>query len=401
MRVLILSNMYPRDSYPAGGIFIHEQVEALRKRGVDARVLTGAPFWVHPVKPRPLWNELESYRSSVPEWTSRDTVPVMYFPYLVGGLFKPSIHALTYVYGLRRVLPRVRREFPFDIVHAHTSFLDGTAGITAARKQNVPVVITEHTGPFTVLTRNRFIREVTLRAVKSADRVFAVSSSLKRDMVSELHVPSERIDVLANGVDLSRFVSGTRGRGDAASHVRALWVGHFVEVKRLDRLVQAFARVADATPKLTLTLLGDGEKKQEIRSMVAELGLSERIDFLPSADRAGVAHAMRDHDFLVVSSETETFSLVTVEALASGTPVLSTACGGPQDIIVNDTIGMVVTNDTEGLATGLEQMSRKVKGFDPAALRKYAHEKYSWESIADALVLNYEQLIKSGRRKAK
>ncbi len=170
LRVLILSHMYPRAHHPAGGIFVHEQVKALRRRGVDARVVSGDPFWISTFNPFRFFAALRAYRRERPVWKAWDTVLVLRFPYLCGYFFRPSIHALTYLHGVKRVLSRIRAEFPFDLVHAHTSFLDGTAGLLASRLGGTPLVITEHTGPFGVLTRNRLMRHLTRRSVAGADR---------------------------------------------------------------------------------------------------------------------------------------------------------------------------------------------------------------------------------------
>lgn len=390
MKVLVLSNMYPRERYPLGGIFVHEQVKALRERGVDARVMSGEPYWV-PEDRRFLLNAVQHYRNEKPTWSTWDSVPVMYFPYLVGYVFRPAIHALTYNYGLRRALSAVRKNFAYEIVHGHTSYLDGTASITASRGA-IPVIITEHMGPFSVLTRTSFMRRVTRRAVRRADKVLAVSSSLKRDMIRELGI-GDFIEVLGNGVDPARFSLKSECRRAINPLVKALWVGHFVDVKRLDRLIEAFERVASLVPNLQMTLLGDGEMKPAIASMITERGLHARITLRPPADRMGVAQAMRDHDFLVVSSEVETFSLVSIEALASGLPVLSTACGGPQDIVANDSLGMIVTNDIEGLAKGLREMTERIDSFEPQVLRDHAIREYSWGAIAESIITQYEALL--------
>ena len=119
---------------------------------------------------------------------------------------------------------------------------------------------------------------------------------------------------------------------------------------------------------MRLSLLGDGPDRGKIASLVADLGLAAQVEFLPATDRAGVANAMRAHDFLAVLSATETFSLVTLEALACGVPVLSTACGGPQDLITQPWLGSIVSNDLEGLTSGLVDMADRAGGDGAAKL---------------------------------
>ena len=217
LRILILSHMYPRLKNPVGGIFVHEQVRALRARGIDARVATGGPCWVQTLHPRRIGATLRAYHAQQPAWTTWDTVPVIEFSYLCGFLFRPTVHTLTYVHGFRRLLTRLRDEFSFDIVHAHTSFLDGAAGLMAARAHGCPLLITEHTGPFDLLTRNAFMRYRTRRSAIGASRVLAVSNSLRQTMLAQLSLTPDRIGVLPNGVDRRCSVQARASRIGARS----------------------------------------------------------------------------------------------------------------------------------------------------------------------------------------
>jgi len=384
--------MYPRQQYPVGGIFVHEQVRALRARGIDARVATGDPCRIPTLDPQRIGATLRAYYAQQPAWTTWDTVPVIHFPYLCGFLIRPTIHTLAYDHGFRRLIAHLRDVFPFDVVHAHTSFLDGAAGLMAARAVGCPLLITEHTGPFGLLTRNAFMRYRTRRSVKGANRVFAVSSSLKQAMLDELALTPDRIDVLPNGVDPTVFHPVG---GSASEFIRVLWVGHYVEVKRVEHLVRALARALQSRPRLRLSLLGDGPDRGKIGTLVADLGLTAHVDFLPATNRAGVARAMCAHDFVAVSSATETFSLVTLEALACGVPVLSTACGGPQDLITQPCLGSIVSNDLEGLTSGLIDMADRTGSGDAARLHAYVRDRFSWDAIAGRLIDTYRGLSTS------
>jgi glycosyltransferase involved in cell wall biosynthesis len=362
-------------------------------------VLSGDPYWIQTLNPRRVLPALRDYQQATPVWTEWESVPVLHFPYLCGYLFRPTIHACTYLHGLKRILASVRGQFSPDVIHAHTSFLDGTAGLAVRRATAQPLVLTEHTGPFSLLTRNAFMRLMTRRAVVGADYRLAVSDSLKRDISEALRLDASSIDVLPNGVDTRVFHPGDQRRPKDGA-VRALWVGHHVEIKSVDRLLRAFAQAARIRPDLHLTLLGDGEGRGAAEHLAAALGLSDRVTFEPSADRNGVAEAMRAHDFLVVSSLKETFSLVAVEALACGTPVLSTACGGPESLITEPSLGLIVSNDVEGLTQGLLAMAQRAEATDPKQLLARLDGRYSWSWIADKLVAVYQRLLSASLQRA-
>ncbi len=123
------------------------------------------------------------------------------FSICAASFFRPTVHTLTYIHRFRRLLTRLRDEFPFDIVHAHTSFLDGAARLMAARAHGCPLLITEHTGPFDLLTRDVLMRYRTEQSVIGASRVLAVSNSLRQTMLAQLALTPDRIRVMPNGVD--------------------------------------------------------------------------------------------------------------------------------------------------------------------------------------------------------
>lgn len=394
-QVVVLSHMYPRSYNKLSGIFVHEQVKALREQGIDVRVISGEPFWITSLSIRRLvWGVLQ-YRRSQPTTVDFDGVPVTYFPWFVGTWVPHWAQAWTYSHGLSRIWRDWAKDKSIGIVHAHTSNLDGTAARVATRRTGARLLLTEHMGPFDVLTKNPLKRRKTRASVRVADRVFAVSTALRSNMIRSLGAPAHRVEVLGNGVDLDLFVPAADTRPTEGT--RALWIGHHVEVKRVDRLLSAFARALAENSSLTLSLLGDGELLDQAKAQARALNIDGKVTFLPSADRAGVKTQIQAHDYVVISSETETFGLVALEAMACGKPVLSTACGGPQDLIVNDRLGLIVENSEEGLANGLLEMARRAATFEPGQIRSHVERTGSWRRIAQSLTEAYAAALERGR----
>ncbi|RYG36152.1 MAG: glycosyltransferase family 4 protein [Burkholderiales bacterium] len=393
-QVLVISHMYPRPANEIGGIFVHEQVKALREQGVDVRVVSGEPFWVHGWSIVRLIKGLREYRRAPFNTVEHEGVPVTYFPWFVGSWVPHWAQAWTYSHGLSRIWREWAKDSSFGIVHAHTSNLDGTAARKAAARTGGRFVLTEHMGPFDVLANHPIKKLKTRAAVRAADRVFAVSSALRETMINKLGFAAQRVEVLGNGVDLDVFKPALDVRRSSATNV--LWVGHHVSVKRIDRLLPAFAKAQLQNPALRLSLLGGGELLDRVKAQAASLGLLDKVKFLPPADRAGVAAEIRAHDYVVISSETETFGLVALEAMACGKPVLSTACGGPQDIIVEDYLGLIVENSEEGLTAGLIEMAKRSEMFDPARIRSHAEYTGSWTQVARSLTDVYAAALDQG-----
>lgn len=388
--VLILSNMYPRESHPSGGIFVHQQVKALREQGIDARVLSGEPSG-----PRTFYQDYRRWlRSNLCDWDFLDGVPVIKFPYLAGVSFRSfQIDADTYAFGAKRCIARLKPNLKFQIIHAHTSYLDGTAGRKIAKKYHVPLVITEHMGPFKLLTETFMRKRKTQLAINASQKLIAVSHTLLRDICSQVHVkkPSNTC-VLPNLVDTSLFQIAPEGRNKHDDKIYMLWVGHFVHVKRVDRLLEALAIAVKTEPRLYLKLLGNGSLEEELVSMVSRLSLTKHVGFLGWSTQQDLVKHYQTSDFLVVSSETETFSVVTIEAMSCGLPVLTTNCGGPSEIINDASLGLVVEQSKQALAQGMLDMVANYDDFDAVRIRKTAEQRYASHVVASTIINTYQSV---------
>lgn len=480
MKVLVVSSMYPTKANPVGGIFVHEQVQALRRAGIDARVVSGKPLWLSGRRPRLTIRSVRAElraRKKPFAWADYDGVPVANFNYFAGALSRPWIYPWIYRESLKAFIQNLAQDFPYDIVHTHTAFLDGHAGAAAADLRSVPMVLTEHTGPFKTVTEDWRMRWQTLSAMKRADLIIAVSRALRAEITRCLPaIGADRVVVVPNGVDtkffdpgfagdargrwgaiiqaakreirLPNFIVGLRegfreigdqqvtgeylarvvetatraglGEGpyrkalvdaglfvvpdpalddksmadaNAPPRVHALWVGHLVEVKRVDRLLDAFSIALVRRPSLRLRLVGGGDLEAALRQRARDLGLDDAVTFVPSLSRDGIRREMAFADFLVISSDTETFGVVGIEALAMSVPVLTTECGGPADFVTSPAYGERVGKTAEDLAIGLQQMAYPAGGLDREAIRRHAIENFDFSHVADRLAKLYAGLL--------
>ncbi|HUT23939.1 MAG TPA: glycosyltransferase [Sumerlaeia bacterium] len=398
--VLVLSHLFPHPEQPALGSFVLEQARALRERlHVDARVLSGRPFWINVSRhPRTLWHANRNFWRFLGQvsWRELRGVPVMFVPYRV--VARPWLHGWSYRQAMCRVIDDVRRDFPFQIVHAHTAYLDGTAGLAIGRRFGVPLVITEHTGPFSQILRGRVMTRLTTEALNAADATVAVSGSLKREMAKVMEPGRAAMTaVIPNAVDLSLFrlpdVYAPNGRAP-----RLFFVGGLVEVKNLPLLFRAFATLIQKFPQATLTLVGEAERPQDKETLVQtarDLGVSENVRFLGPKRREKVASLLREQcDVLALPSRTETFGCVLIEALACGKPVVATRCGGPEDIITDDSVGRLCGNDdADDLARALAEVIEDLGSFSRAGIHEFAASRFGAEAVARRIAEVYGRLL--------
>ncbi len=228
------------------------------------------------------------------------------------------------------------------------------------------------------------------QAFQQAKVVVAVSEKVAQELVN-IGVPRSQIQVIVNGVDLAEFTPGVSSRQtwNLPENVPlALFAGDIRTTrKNLDTVLYALAKV----PDLHLAVVGDTEGSP-FPQLAASLGLSERVHFL--GYRRDIAAIMRAVDLFVFPSRYEACTLVLLEALASGLPVITaTATGGAE--LVTSECGVVLSNtdDIEALAAALSSLicDRPLMQQMGKAARSLA-EQYSWMTMAQTYVDLFEDL---------
>jgi glycosyltransferase involved in cell wall biosynthesis len=233
------------------------------------------------------------------------------------------------------------------------------------------------------------------RAFRKAQAIVACSQRVGREL-SAMGVPPERTRVILNGVDCDEFCPGGADRealGLPIGVPLALFVGELrTPRKNLDTLLRALLHV----PSLHIAVVGATQGSPYPR-LASRLGLGSRVQFL--GFRRDVPQLMRAADVCVCPSRYEPFSLVVLEAMASGVPVITTGNVGAAELVTPD-CGVVLgdPNDAQALAAALEALAH-----DPArraslgqAARTVA-EQHSWGQMAASYLSTYSEFVSSGR----
>lgn len=243
------------------------------------------------------------------------------------------------------------------------------------------------------LDRHASVRRQVERALPRIARITAVSEALRESIVA-LYGDAVPVDVIPNVVDERIFVAPREDEPRDPHHL--LFVGLIRHVKGLDVLVRALGHLVPDNPDLHLSVAGGSfyrayeRDAAAVRDLVRALGVSDRVRFLGEVAPNDVAALMRRSALLVVPSRRETFSLVTAEALASGTPVVATRCGGPEEILTDETGQLTDVDDAAALAIAIE--STLNRSYDRAALRRYAVDRFGSSAAAERLGRLYERV---------
>lgn len=254
----------------------------------------------------------------------------------------------------------------YDLVHAHF----GTQAVYAlpyVLRHELPFLVTFHGidvanlfGPRRFLPRQWRYWALSGRIFAAADRLLAASTELA-ELLAELGAPRHKIHVHRLGIDLSTF-----RRADETRDVpRITMVGRFTEKKGFRYALRACARVFNEGMPGTVTLLGDGELAPELRRIVRDADLDDRVDFRGAVPHDEVAHVLARTDVMMCPSvvtathDRDSGLIVAKEASACEVPVIGTYHGGLPSIVEDGETGMLVPErNVDALADALRTLLR-------------------------------------------
>lgn len=285
-----------------------------------------------------------------------------------------------------------------DLMHVHYAIPHASAAITAKmvlaqEGLHLPVITTLHGTDITLLGKDASFEPVISFAINQSDAVSAVSQSLKNDTYKLFGINQE-IEVIPN------FLNSDHQPASNASELRSEYatadekvlvhMSNFRPVKRIIDIIEVFARVRQSIDS-KLILLGDGPERTRAEQKCRELGINEHVTFVGSLKQP--QELLSIGDIFLLPSESESFGLAALEAMAAGLPVISTNTGGLPEVNRHGVTGMMSdVGDVEDMAKNciylLSDEKRLAKFKDQA--RKRA-EDFSLEKILP----QYEKLYQT------
>lgn len=379
-RVLILPSWYPSPRTPVSGTFIHEQAVALA-RAYDVAVLTPDLITFRDVlrgnvRLRPAYAEVNGVRIfSEAGWMWLPRYPARRYHAYLGAAQR----------GFRRVIKKWGMP---DLIHAHVVLPAGYVACQLAA--DVPVVLTEHSGPFSVHLTTEFQQRLVTQSLQRVDRVVAVSPALAATM--QQLAPDVDIAIVGNLIATEFFTPVTEIPGDTPLRPsRFLTVAVLSEGKGIQFLLEAAASlVRQGCTDFELVIGGDGMIRPQLEHQAQALGLARRCRFLGSLTRTQVRSQMRDCDVFVLPSLHETFGVVLAEAMACGKPVIATRCGGPEFIVTSETGLLVEPGNPLALAQAMKRFVSDDLRFDPVRIRHSVLDRFGEQAFIHKLGAIYE-----------
>lgn len=285
-----------------------------------------------------------------------------------------------------------------DILHVHYAIPHASAAFMAkmilkSQGIEVPFVTTLHGTDITLVGKDPSFEPVITFCLNESDAVTAVSKSLKEDTYKHFST-SRPIEVIPNFIkvagdykDIDRSMRTCYAEGD---EFLLCHISNFRKVKRVEDVLRVFQKVNEAMPS-RLLLVGDGPERYMLEELCRELDLCDRVKFLGKV--TDTRHVLEIADIFVLPSETESFGLAALEAMAVGVPVISSNTGGIPEVNVHGVTGYLSNvGDIEDMAKNTLEILKDVPTLN--RFRKNAQERARSFDL-DSVVKQYEAVYDS------
>jgi len=287
-----------------------------------------------------------------------------------------------------------------DVLHAHYAVPHAAAAVMAKNilaqsGYHIPIVTTLHGTDITLVGKDQTYETVIKHALLNTDIVTTVSESLKQDTYDNFDF-DKNIRVIPNFIDFSRFAKQPVSHFKKAIATNGerivVHVSNFRSLKRVDNVVHIFKRIVDHIPA-KLLLVGDGPTRTSVEKICKEYGLHDKVVFLGKQE--AVEEILSVSDLFLMPSESESFGLAALEAMACEVPVVSSNIGGIPEVNVEGETGFLLeVHDIEGMAEKGRYILSDDQRLEEFKRRAYEHSlKYQINKIAPQYLATYTEAV--------
>ena len=308
-----------------------------------------------------------------------------------------------YTLALASKMAQVVESYDLDLLHVHYAIPHAVSAHLAKEmlEGRFKVVTTLHGTDITLVGNDPSLHPITRFAINNNDAVTAVSQWLKQETIREFN-PTIDIDVISNSVDIEQF-SPDIGKEWAGRHYcqdglpNLIHVSNFRPVKKAPDAVRIFAKVIEKRPA-RLLMVGDGPDLPTAMQLAKDLGINDKVSFL--GNREDVNFLMASSCIMLMPSQSESFGLAALEAMACECPVVASRTGGLPDLVRHGIDGYICEqDDLDGMAERVISMLDDHAGLTQMkqAARSRAVDYYRVEIIMEQYLALYDRVL-SGKR---
>jgi len=389
VKILLFSSLYPSSVRPIHGIFVETRLRELLKTGeVQAKVVAPVPWFPSTAERFGAYAKF----AATPRVEQRNGVEVHHPRYLLLPKVGMSMAPYTMALGALATMRRLQREgFDFDLIDAHYYYPDGVAASLLSKWLGKPFVVTARGSDLNLISQYAIPRKLILQAADRAAASIGVCQALMTKL-ADLGGSQSKLNVLRNGVDLERFVPEDRRQarqrlGLAPEGRYLLTVGHLVELKGQHIAIEALAQL----PGVSLLIAGTGVEQGALKALAQRLGVADRVHWAGVVPQNELKWWYSAADALALCSSREGWPNVLLEAMACGTPVLSTNVSGTPDMVNTPAAGVLMERrDAAALVAAWKQLQAR----QPTREATRAHaETFSWDATTQGQLRLFRRVV--------
>lgn len=385
MNICIVPGWYPKNEDDVTAIFFREQAKALSKRGHNVSVVLIEPVSVKKIF-KQKWHEKSFWQDGdIETYFHRVIVPI---PKKFENLQDKYIFS-QYKKILKKHLKECEnKNQKVDLIHSHVSIDCSYYCVHAAKKLDVPVVVTEH---FSRLVSGE-IREQDKKRVKycieNSDKFIFVGSQMQKTVCEMVKAKKDTV-VIPNLIDVYRY----KVKNNNNEKFTFLTACHLVPKKSVDLVIKAFAKVFSGSDKARLVIGGDGAEIENLKSLAKSLEICDKVEFFGRYSREQSKALFENADAFVLTSQIETFGIVYIEAASCGLTLIATKGQGGDDI-VNDKNGFLVPyGDIDALAKKMLYLFENHDKYDKDEIRRDCVNRFSESAVCEKIEDVYKEVL--------
>ena len=368
---------YP--TFGGSGVVATELGLELARRGHDIHFIT----YSQPVRLALLSPNVHYHEVNVPEY--------------------PLFHYQPYELALSSKLVDMVKLYKIEVLHVHYAIPHAYAGYMAQQMLkeegiNIPMVTTLHGTDITLVGNHPFYKPAVTFSINKSDIVTSVSQSLK-DNTLELFAVTNEIEVIPNFIELAKIPQKISCRSAMAQTDERIitHISNFRSVKRIPDVIQIFYTVQQHIPA-KLMMVGDGPEKEKAELLCAQLGITDKVIFFGNSNE--IDQILQHSDLFLLPSETESFGLAALEAMACGVPVISSNSGGLVEVNLEGYSGYLsaVGNVTEMASNALQILQDPIRLQEFKANALKTAEKFDIQHILPLYEAVYQRAIDLKKR---
>jgi glycosyltransferase involved in cell wall biosynthesis len=304
--------------------------------------------------------------------------------------------ALTMIYYSKSVIKTVQP----DIIHCFFTLPSGSFGLFCKKFYNIPYVVSTlgadvpgfSIGDWRLDVYHAFTKFISKSIWNNASAVIANSKSLHD--TCKLFSPNHDIGIITNGVDTDLFYPPTNKKN--TNEVNILFVSRLMLQKGVDTLIKSCNALKErGITNFKLTIVGEGHLKEMMFSLIDKFNLGKHVDFLGWRDLEKLPEIYRNADIFLLPSVMEGMSSVTLQAMASGLPIVASRVKGFEEILEENVNGLMADyKNEEQFADALEKLIKSPELRQKMSQKSIEKSKqFSWETIAKQYMEYYEKAL--------